>query len=132
MLLFDGQGAPLVCRTTSASPAVITLVEDLAAEVTVVGGQIPLIAERAYDSDPHRDRLKKRGFELVYPHRRGRKRPPTQDGRELRRYKRRWKIEQTISWLGNSRRPLVRHEYPIHIVHGFIVLVCIMLCLKRV
>ena len=77
MLLVDGQGVPVTCRTASASPAEITLVEDLVAEVTVVGGQIPLIADRAYDSDPHRERLKARGFDLVCPHRRGRKRPPT-------------------------------------------------------
>jgi transposase len=131
MLLVDGQGLPLACRTASASPAEVTLVEDLVATVDVGPKPVPLIADRAYDSDPHRQRLRKQGFELVCPHRRGRKRPPTQDGRKLRRYKRRWKVERTISWLGNSRRLLVRHEYYIHNFQGFIVLACIMLCLKR-
>ncbi len=32
----------------------------------------------------------------------------TQDGRKLRRYKRRWKVERTIAWIGNYRRVLVR------------------------
>ena len=122
MLLIDGQRVPVACRTASASPAEITLVEDLLAEVTVVGGQIPPIADRTYDSDPHGERLKARGFDLACPRRRGRKRPPTQDGRQSRRYKRRWKIERTISWLGNYRRPRVRHERQIHVFHGFIAL----------
>ncbi len=121
----------MACRTASASPAEITLVEGLAAEVTVVNGPVPLIADRAYDSDPHRARLLARGFDLVCPHRRGRKRPATQDLRKLRRYKRRWKIERTIASLGNSRRLLVRHERYIHIFHGFITLACLMICLKR-
>ncbi|MBX3442124.1 MAG: transposase [Planctomyces sp.] len=109
----------------------ITLVEDLAAQVTVEGGPVPLVADRAYDSDPHRQRLKARGFDLVCPHRRGRKRPATQDGRKLRRYRRRWKVERTISWLGNYRRLLVRHECHVHMFQGFITLACLMLCLKR-
>ncbi|MBX3507003.1 MAG: transposase [Parvibaculum sp.] len=131
MLLVDGQGVPVACRTASASPAEITLVEDLTAQVTVSGGEVPLVADRADDSDPHRQRLKARGFDLVCPHRKGRKRRPTQDGRKLRRYKRRWKVERTISWLGNCRRLLVRHEYHVHMFQGFITLACLMLCLKR-
>jgi transposase len=92
---------------------------------------VPLIADRAYDSDPHRERLRRKGWDLVCPHRKGRVRPPTQDGRKLRRYRRRWKIERTISWLGNYRRLLVRHEYHPEIFQAFITLACIMLCLKR-
>ncbi|WP_425618101.1 transposase [Anatilimnocola sp. NA78] len=41
---------------------------------------------------------------LICPHRRGRVQPPTQDGRPLRRYRRRWIIERTISWLHSFRR----------------------------
>jgi hypothetical protein len=42
------------------------------------------------------------GIELIAPHRRNRKKPKTQDGRPLRRYKRRWKIERLFAWLGTS------------------------------
>lgn len=101
------------------------------AEVKVSGAAVPLVADRAYDSDPHRERLRDRGFDLVCPHRRGRKRAPTQDGRKLRRYRRRWKVERTISWLGNYRRLLVRHEYHSHMFQAFVTLACVMLCLKR-
>ncbi len=46
----------------------------------------------------------RRGIELIAPHRSNRKKPATQDGRALRRYKRRWIIERTNAWLGNFRR----------------------------
>ena len=40
---------------------------------------------------------------MIAPHRRNRRKPKTQDGRKLRRYKRRWKIERLFAWLGNFR-----------------------------
>ena len=48
---------------------------------------IPLIADRAYDSDPLRERLKQSKWDLICPYRRSRKRAKTQDGRKLRRYR---------------------------------------------
>jgi len=47
--------------------------------------------------------LAQRGIELIAPHRRDRKRK-TQDGRPLRRYRRRWKVERLFAWLQNYRR----------------------------
>jgi transposase len=47
---------------------------------------------------------------MIAPHRRKRRRPKTQDGRKLRRYKKRWKIERLFAWLGNFRRLVVRYE----------------------
>ena len=67
-----------------------------------------VIADKAYDSDPLRNRLRRRGIELICPHKKGRVRPATQDGLALRRYRRRWIIERTIAWLGNFRRLVVR------------------------
>ncbi len=46
-----------------------------------------------------RAKLRAKGWDLVCPHRKGRKRTKTQDGRKLRRYRRRWKIERTVAWL---------------------------------
>ncbi len=48
-----------------------------------------MIADRAYDSDPLDAELAEKGIELIVPHRRNRKKAKTQDGRKLRRYKRR-------------------------------------------
>jgi transposase len=63
-----------------------------------------VIAVRAYDGDPLRERLAARGIELVPPHRGNRSKPRTQDGRALPRYRRRWKVERTLAWLGSFRR----------------------------
>ena len=69
------------------------------------------IADRAFDSDALDQSLAEFGVEVIAPHRKNR-RPEnkTQDGRKLRRYKRRWKVERFFSWLGNFRRLLIRHE----------------------
>jgi len=90
-----------------------------------------LIADRAYDSDPHRERLAQQGIELVCPHRKGRKRTPTQDGRPLRRYRRRWKIERTIAWFGNFRRLVVRWERNISVYRAFFHLACILITIRQ-
>ena len=70
-----------------------------------------MIADRAYDSDPLRRRLKKRGIELIAPYRKNNRERRYEDGRKLRRYKRRWIVERTNAWLGQFRRLLVRHEH---------------------
>ena len=49
-----------------------------------------MIADRGYDSDPLPERLKKRGIELIAPYRKNNQERRYEDGRKLRRYKRRW------------------------------------------
>ena len=68
-----------------------------------------LIGDNAYDSDHLDTELKLYGIEVIAPHRRTRKNP-TQDGRRLKRYGRRWKIERLFAWLQNFRRLVVRYE----------------------
>ena len=101
MVLADASGLPLGVHAVSASPHEVTLVE--ATLATSCAGEEPerLIGDRAYDSDPLDEALKERSIEMIAPHRRNRKKPRTQDGRTLRRYKRRWKIERLFAWLGN-------------------------------
>ena len=68
-----------------------------------------LIGDNAYDSDRLDAELRFHGIELIAPHRRNR-RNSTQDGRRLKRYRRRWKIERLFAWLQNFRRLVVRYE----------------------
>src|SRR6202795_1843687 len=119
MVVVDGRGVPLGNSLHSASPGEVTLAETTLATIRVgrrhhAGRprQKPLrvIADKAYDSDPLRKRLRQRGIELIVPHRCNRKKPATQDGRALRRYRRRWIIERTNAWLGNFRRLVVRYD----------------------
>jgi hypothetical protein len=42
-----------------------------------------LIGDRAYDSDPLDEELRKDGIEMIAPHRGNRSKPPTQDRRRL-------------------------------------------------
>ena len=89
-----------------------------------------LIGDRAYDSDPLDERLKQKGIEMIAPHRNNRKAKPTQDGRKLRRYKRRWKIERFFAWVFNYRRCVVRYEYKEQNFKAAILIACIMIFLK--
>ena len=70
------------------------------------------------------------GIEMIAPHRRNRKKPKTQDGRKLRRYKRRWKIERLFAWLLNFRRLVVRYERHAKNFLGFVYLGCIVILLR--
>jgi transposase len=140
MVLADGEGSPLGVHLDSASPAEVKLAETTLATVRVgrLGPGRPrtlperLIADRAYDSDPLRERLGQRGVELIVPHRCNRVKPATQDGRALRRYKRRWIIERTNAWLQNFRRLVVRYERSATIFLGLVHLACAIILLKKV
>jgi transposase len=90
-----------------------------------------LIGDRAYDADPLDEELAKLGVEMIAPHRRNRKKPKTQDGRPLRRYKRRWKIERLFAWLGNFRRLVVWYERHALNYLGFVQLGCILILLRQ-
>ncbi len=91
-----------------------------------------MIGDKGYDCDALRERLAQRGIELIAPHRRNRTKPPTQDGRALRRYRRRWVVERTIGWLGNFRRLIVRYDRSLKIYGAFFHIACFMIVLRRV
>jgi len=141
MVVVDGQGVPLGMQLYSASPNEVRLAEETLASIHVTrrgcGGrarQKPqrVIADRAYDSDPLRQRLAARSIELIAPHRWNRSKPRTQDGRALRRYQRRCKVERTLAWLGNFRRLVVRYDRLITIYQAFFHIACFMIVLRRV
>jgi len=138
MVVVDGKGIPLGSMLASASPAEVRLAEETLEAVKIPRRgrgrprkrPVRLIADKGYDSDPLRKRLKALKIDLIVPHRRNRKKPKTQDGRKLRRYRRRWKVERTFAWLGNFRRLIVRHERRIEVYRAFFHLACIMIVLR--
>jgi transposase len=140
MVVVDGEGVPLACHLTSASPAEVTLLEPTLDNIDVrpaAGAAEPpqpwrLVCDKGYDSDPLRDRLlMDRDIDLVCPHRKGRKRPATQDGRKLRRYRRRWKVERTFAWLGNFRRLVVRYDRDLSSYQAFFHVACLLITLRQ-
>src|SRR5690554_7072116 len=131
MVVVDGEGVPLGSTITSASPAEVKLIEPLL-DVTYGKSKIRrLIYDKAADSDPLRKSLSRRNIELICPHRRNRKRLPKQDGRSLRRYARRWKVERTFAWLGNFRRLVVRWERNVSIYRAFFNIACMLITLNK-
>jgi len=131
MAIADAAGLPLAVHTASARPHEVTQVVATVDATVTVGLPERLVGDRAYDSDPLDEKLAADGIELIAPHRRGRVRPATQDGRVLRRYKRRWKIERLFAWLNKYRRILTRWEYDDQRFTGFVHLACSMILLRK-
>jgi len=108
----------------------VTLVEDTLDRVFT--NEIPerLIGDKAYDSDPLDAKLEEDwGIEMIAPNRRNRRK--TQDGRALRRYCRRWKVERLFAWLQNFRRLVVRYEFHAENFLAMVQLGCIVILLRH-
>jgi transposase len=131
MAIADRTGLPVALSVASASPHEVTLVEPTLARVVTRQRPQRLIGDRAYDSDPLDARLRARGITMIAPHRASRRRAATQDGRTLRRYCRRWKIERLFAWLQNFRRLVTRWEYHVENYLGFVQLGCILILLRH-
>ena len=133
MAIADGAGLPVALCTESASPHEVTLVERTL-DARFIGEEPKrLIGDKAYDSDRLDAHLRhQRGIELIAPNiRNAARRAPRQDGRPLRRYRRRWKIERLLAWLQNFRRLVVRYEYHVENFLGFLRLGCVIILLRR-
>ncbi|HEY3615649.1 MAG TPA: IS5 family transposase [Candidatus Sulfotelmatobacter sp.] len=122
---------PLAVSVQSASPAECQLVEEVLAGSFLDELPARLIGDKAYDSDPLDAKLAEDyGIELIAPNRR--RRSKSQDGRKLRRYRRRWKVERLFAWMHNFRRLVIRWEYHIENFLGFVHLACLHLLLRHI
>ena len=94
-------------------------------------GPANVIGDRAYDSDKLDKRLAaERGVEMIAHHKGNRRKAKTQDGRTLRRYRKRWKVERLFAWLQNFRRLVVRYEYHLKNFLALIQLGCIVILFR--
>ena len=131
MAIADAAGLPVAAHVESASPHEVKLVEDTIDSSFTEYAPDKLVGDKAYDSDNLDDQLlDERGVEMIAPHRKGRKKTKTQDGRKLRRYRRRWKVERLFAWLQNYRRLIVRYEYHVENFLAMIQLGCIKILLR--
>ena len=97
MAIGDASGLPIAIDIQSASPHEVKLVERTSESRFVSKPTERMIGDKAYDSDSLDNRLRELyGTELIAPHKVNRKKSKTQDGRVLRRYTRRWKIERFV------------------------------------
>ncbi len=85
----------------------------------------------AYDSDPLDKILKGNRIKMIAPHKTNRVKKATQDGRELRRYKNRWKIERVFAWIQQFRRCQTRFDYYDANFLGFVQLACTVILLRN-
>jgi transposase len=88
------------------------------------------IGDKAYDSNRLDELLAAQGVEMIAPNRLNRSQ--TQDGRTLRRGKRRWTVERTIAWLQDYRRLCIRWEKSHLAFQGFLHIACALLPSKEV
>ena len=133
MVLVDAKGLPVAVDTAPANPHESKLVQQLFDFMLPVEQPERIIGDKAYDSDALDDELAAQGMEMIAPHRRNRKpENQTQDGRPLRRYKRRWLVERTIGWLQNYRRLCIRWEKSSRRYTGMLHLACSILLIKQV
>jgi hypothetical protein len=93
MAVADRHGLPVAVGIASGQRNEQKLVVDTLKQRFVKKLPRLLIGDKAYDSDPLDAQLRALGVEMIAPHhpRRARK---TQDGRKLRRYRRRWHVER--------------------------------------
>ena len=131
MVIADATGIPLAVHTNDASPHEVTLVEATLDETLTLGRPRCLVGDRAYDSDALDEKLKKKGIDMIAPHRNGRVKKKTQDGRKLRRYKRRWKIERFFAWLNAFKRVLTRWDYAIDHYNAFVYFACALILIRH-
>jgi transposase len=138
MAISDSIGLPIsVYISSAASPHhEVTALAEATISKCFVSNEKPerLIGEdKAYDSDPLDERLAlEYGVEMISTHKAWRKRPKTQDGRPLRSYKHRWKVERLLfAWLQNFLHILVRHDYYSENFLGFVLFGGIMILLMR-
>jgi transposase len=129
MAIADRHGRPVAIHIDSATPHEVTLVHATLAHRLVRKTPERLIGDTAYESDQLDAELVQCGIELIAPHRRNRARR-TQDGRPLRRYRRRWKVERLFAWLQNYRRIVVRYERYRENFLGMLHLACWLILLR--
>jgi transposase len=130
MAVADRSGLPLAVGIASGERHEVKLVEDTLDACFLDELPPKLIGDMAYDANELDARLmEERNVELIAPHNPTRKRK-TQDGRPLRRYRRRWMIERVFAWLQNFRRLLTRHERKPGNFLGFVQLGCAVILLR--
>jgi transposase len=125
-----GDSLPIAVSVQAASPHESQLVEEALGHSFLDELPARLIGDKAYDSDELDRYLQEQyGVEMIAPHRSNRVHP-TQDGRPLRRYRRRWTIERLFAWLQVFRRLVTRYEYHLENFLGMVRLGCMKIMLR--
>ena len=129
MALADRDGLPLAVHIASGTRHDSVLTERTLDDAFVEELPPRIIGDKAWDGSALQARLlEERGIDLIAPTRCNSRR--TQDGRKLRRYKRRWKVERLFAWLKRWRRIGTRWEHKADNYLGLVHLACAVLLLR--
>lgn len=120
MAIVDEESRPLAAFATSANPHEITLLADVIDDLPDGIKPSILVGDKAYDSDDHDESLRKQHIELIAAHKQNRRKPNTQDGRKLKRLRKRWVVERFFAWMKPARRLLVRFDKNIAVFQAFL------------
>ncbi len=130
MAVADSNGLPIAVGIASGQRNEAKLVHETLGQRFVRGRLLRLIGDTAYDSNRLDDELRRRGIDMIAPHHPTHT-TKTQDGRKLRRYRRRWLIERFWSWLMRWRRLVTRYEYKAENFLALVQLACAVILLRR-
>jgi len=131
MAVADSAGLPIAVSIAEGARHDVALVDQTLDEAVTDTLPHKLIGDKAFDSADLAQRLgTERNVELIAPKRKGSNRR-VQDGRSMRRYKRRWKVERLFGWLKRFRRVAVRWETQADTYLGFIRLGAAVILLRR-
>ena len=137
-VLVSGEGIPLAAVNAPASVGETRLVEPLLKQLIATAQTDEklwpqrIVGDKAYDSDPLREQVASVGIELLAPHRSNRtEQSRTNDGRKMRRYKRRWKVERFFAWAGAFRRFLTRYERLRTTINAVTNVVCLVIAMRH-
>ena len=126
----DSHGLPIAAGIASGQRNEVGLVEETLEQSFLDELPQRLIGDAAYDSTRLDKALLEKGVDMIAPVNKRHSRNK-QDGRKLRRYRRRWKIERLFSWLLAFRRLVTRYEHKAKNFLGFVHVACAVILLRR-
>ncbi|MDR6227634.1 IS5 family transposase [Desmospora profundinema] len=139
MLVSEGNGFPIGIHITCAQPHEITLARETLESIRVPQKRgrprnrpQELVADKAYDSHPFRQYLRKRGIKPSIPLRKRRKVKKGRPAQVGASYGERWKIERCFAWMDNCRRLLVRYDSYVHMYKAFCFVALILWSINRI
>jgi len=131
MAVADSLGLPIAVTIAEGSRHDVSLVDQTLDEAVTRSLPAKLIGDKAFDSAKLAAQLHaERDVELIAPTRKGNRRR-VQDGRSMRRYKRRWKVERLFSWLKRFRRVATRWDNKAVNYLGFVQLGAALILLRQ-
>jgi transposase len=128
-VVVDSHGIPLAATVSAANAPDITQLEEVVDAIPPVKGKRGrprrrpkvLYGDRAFDSDPHRQKMRRRGIQPKFARRR------TAHGSGLGKV--RWVVERFFSWLHRYGRLRIRTDQAVEMQDAFLKVACVLICL---